>query len=150
MTTQFIVTQISQVVWLLKHRLLLQIHCYIHFIPPETEKKTIEPNVISSNMSAIDSIMTGGESSLQPQSYTAQDVQAVVSQTKDQRGKQLFERLAMNKYFDGKRHLEDVMYYEDVQRNELSSLIDKFSDVLFISEHDDTAITQLCPYNQYS
>lgn len=142
-------SQIAQVIWLLKHRLLLQIHCYVHFIPPEIEKKQVESSnfISSSNISAIDSVMTEGRE--QP-SYTAQDIHVVVSQTKDQRDRQLFERLATNKYFDGKRHLEDVMYYEDVQRNELTSLIDKFSDVLFSCEHDDTAITQLCPYNQYS
>ena len=136
-------------IWLLKHRLLLQIHCYVYFIPPEQQdRKQTEVNFISnSNISAIDS-MIGNEVREQP--YSAQDIHAVCLQTKDPRDRQLFERLAKKSYFDGRRHLEDVMYYEDVQRNELCCLIEKLNDVLFCCEHDDTAITQLCPYNQYS
>jgi len=127
-------------------------HCYVFFIPSEQDRKTIESGqfITGSNLSAIESNLNESrEPSYQP-SYNAHDIQAVLNQTEDPQFRQLFERLALKSYFDGRRHLEDIMYYEDVQRDELTGLLEKFNDVLFCCEHDDTAITQLCPYNQYS
>ena len=40
-------------------------------------------------------------------------------------------------YFNGRHHLEEIMYYENVRRSELLTLLDKFRRVLMTCEHED-------------
>ena len=40
-------------------------------------------------------------------------------------------------YFRGIHHLEEVMYYENLRRSQLLTLIEKFRDVLFSCQHED-------------
>ena len=47
---------------------------------------------------------------------------------------QLFARLYP--YFSGKHHLEEIMYYENLRRSQLLTLIDKFKDVLITATHE--------------
>lgn len=58
----------------------------------------------------------------------------------------LFARLCP--YFNGRHHLEDIMYYANVRRSALLALIDKFRDILFTAQYEDEAVAHLCPYSQ--
>ncbi|XP_070581227.1 GATOR1 complex protein NPRL3-like [Ptychodera flava] len=49
----------------------------------------------------------------------------------------LFDRLCP--YFRGKHHLEEIMYYENLSRSQLITLLDKFRDVLITCSHQDAA-----------
>lgn len=49
----------------------------------------------------------------------------------------LFVRLCP--FFNGKHHLEDIMYYANVRRSALLALIDKFRDVLYTTSYEDEA-----------
>lgn len=51
----------------------------------------------------------------------------------------LFLRVA--KYFNGKYHLEEIMYHENLRRSQLMQIIDKFRSVLVRHEHEDPAVT---------
>lgn len=57
----------------------------------------------------------------------------------------LFVRLCP--YFNGRHHLEDIMYYANVRRSALLALIDKFRDVLYTAQYEDEAVSHLCGYN---
>ncbi|XP_023222648.1 GATOR complex protein NPRL3-like [Centruroides sculpturatus] len=50
----------------------------------------------------------------------------------------LFARLC--RYFRGGHHLEEIMYYENVRRSQLHTLLDKFRDVLITCPHEDAAV----------
>lgn len=52
----------------------------------------------------------------------------------------LFVRLAP--YFNGNYHVEEMMYHENVRRNLLLQLVDKFRDVLVAHECEDTNVTR--------
>lgn len=56
----------------------------------------------------------------------------------------LFAQLIV--YFDGRNHLEHIMYYANVRRSQLLALIDKFRDVLITAQHEDPAVAELCPF----
>ena len=43
-------------------------------------------------------------------------------------------------YFNGKHHIEEIMYYENVRRSQLLTLLDKFRDVLVMCQHQDSGI----------
>jgi hypothetical protein len=45
----------------------------------------------------------------------------------------------LSPYFNGKHHLEDIMYYENVRRSQLLTLLDKFRKVLITCTHQDPA-----------
>lgn len=54
--------------------------------------------------------------------------------------RKLLDRLCRLGYFNGSYHLEEIMYLENVRRSQLLQLLDKFRDVLIISESEDPAI----------
>ena len=58
---------------------------------------------------------------------------------------QMFAKLCP--YFDGHHHIEDIMYYENLRRSQILTLIDKFRDVLLVFQYEDTTIVKLQPYN---
>ena len=47
----------------------------------------------------------------------------------------LFAKLL--KYFRGKQHIEEIMYYENISRSQILIILDKFRDVLVTSLHPD-------------
>lgn len=49
-------------------------------------------------------------------------------------------------YFDGHHHIEDIMYYENLRRSQILTLIDKFRDVLITCQYEDTTVAELLPY----
>eukprot|EP00058_Branchiostoma_floridae_P020602 XP_002606092.1 hypothetical protein BRAFLDRAFT_88002 [Branchiostoma floridae] len=49
----------------------------------------------------------------------------------------LFARLVW--YFRGQHHLEEIMYYENLRRSQLLTLLDKFREVLITCQHEDAA-----------
>ncbi|KAI2798588.1 hypothetical protein RDWZM_004548 [Blomia tropicalis] len=57
----------------------------------------------------------------------------------------LFSKLCS--YFDGHHHIEDIMYYENLRRSQILTLIDKFRDVLLVYQFEDTTVDKLQPYN---
>lgn len=50
-------------------------------------------------------------------------------------------------YFDGKHHIEDVMFFENLERSQVLILCDKFRDVLFTCHYEDVAVSQLSPFD---
>nr|XP_027200002.1 GATOR complex protein NPRL3-like [Dermatophagoides pteronyssinus] len=50
-------------------------------------------------------------------------------------------------YFDGHHHIEDIMYYENLRRSHILTLIDKFRNVLIVCQYEDTTVAELLPYN---
>jgi len=54
--------------------------------------------------------------------------------------RKLLDRLCRLGYFNGSYHLEEIMYLENIRRSQLLQLLDKFRDVLIISESEDPAI----------
>jgi len=139
---------VDQVIWLLKHRLLLQLHYYVLFVP--NKKKKLHHRLIlpaykgygEDESEALSCVSTETTQTMPDR----QEVESFICDLKDARDRERFRRLCP--YFDGTRHLEDIMYYEDIQRSELMSFLERHEDVLLMFEHDDTAISQLCPYSQ--
>lgn len=50
-------------------------------------------------------------------------------------------------YFDGKHHVEDIMFFENLERSQVLILCDKYRDILFTCHYEDVAVSQLSPYN---
>ena len=51
----------------------------------------------------------------------------------------LFARLAP--YFSGRYHIEEILFFANVRRSDLHVILDLFSPIIALHEHEDTAIT---------
>lgn len=51
-------------------------------------------------------------------------------------------------YFDGKHHIEDVMFFENLERSQLLILCDKFRNILYTCHYEDVAVSQLSPFSK--
>lgn len=181
--------------WLLQHRLLLQLHTYVYFMPssrsipyltrrvsyqsdrPQSsiaEGDSLQEYSVASSYQSDDSftgqlntfgslypIKSNSDQLLSPKlnSFSEMSVLSeaglnsseIESITKIPASKnfddlRLFVKLCP--YFDGKHHLEHIMYYENVRRSVLLSLLDKFRDVLLTCQYEDASVSQLCPYEK--
>lgn len=172
---------------MLKHRLLLQLHCYPYLIPLTkglTHRALRSYKEGLAEISSEPSSLTGDNRSNSPMAPSPAkrdfkngslhdepalnkampqlddstrtlldglnlndaEKQSILSvpASRNLDDLKLFVRLCP--YFSGRRHLEDMMYYENVRRSQLLALIDKFRDVLLICQYEDSAVAKLCPY----
>jgi len=44
-------------------------------------------------------------------------------------------------YFRGHHHLEEIMYNENMRRSQLKTLLDKFRNVLVVTNHEDPIVS---------
>ncbi|XP_078690901.1 GATOR1 complex protein NPRL3-like isoform X2 [Branchiostoma floridae x Branchiostoma belcheri] len=184
---------VQMVVWMLQHRLLVQLHTYIYLM--STEPETAGPGVVRSQASPLllvpddaarNRTISGGSgeavslgspdggelelsSSVETYStYSTEMGSDGMLITKDARLQRKLtesllsdltegERLSVLKvpaasnpedlrlfarlvwYFRGEHHLEEIMYYENLRRSQLLTLLDKFREVLITCQHEDAA-----------
>ena len=57
---------------------------------------------------------------------------------------QMFLRLFP--YFNGNHHLEDIIYFENLRRPQLLTLLDKFCDFLILCNYQDPPTTFCCSH----
>ncbi|XP_041362613.1 GATOR complex protein NPRL3-like isoform X2 [Gigantopelta aegis] len=194
--------RVQLVVWMLQHRLLLQLHTYIFLVPQKpaaapsqsdedvvkAKVQVVEESVLSVLMedmglritsSISDAASVNSDESVGPTGSMqlnmlskspsvgemASDGTVITEETKAQWRLQdsllnsltpdvkaailkcpaarnvedlkLFARLSP--YFNGKHHLEEIMFYENITRSHLLTLLDKFKDVLMTCNHQDPA-----------
>ena len=189
--------QVQVVVYMLQHRLLVQLHTYVYLMPPGTQRSRSQLKPASVNqqsrlassylqLPSVEempvvkrSISTASESDMgsvaSDESFTpsnkspslemagessdptlAEDSQAQwrqqdsllagltpaerqavmnVPAASNMEDLKLFTRLCP--YFDGNHHVEEIMFYENVRRSQLLTLLDKFRDVLITCQHED-------------
>ncbi|XP_066293181.1 GATOR1 complex protein NPRL3-like isoform X2 [Branchiostoma lanceolatum] len=183
---------VQMVVWMLQHRLLVQLHTYIYLmsIDPEAAgtgsvKSQASPLLLVPDDAARNRTISGGSEAISVGSPDGGELELSSSVetystystemgsdgmliTKDARLQRkltesllsdltegermsvlkvpaasnpedlrLFARLVW--YFRGQHHLEEIMYYENLRRSQLLTLLDKFREVLITCQHEDAA-----------
>ncbi|CAH1273823.1 NPRL3 [Branchiostoma lanceolatum] len=183
---------VQMVVWMLQHRLLVQLHTYIYLmsIDPEaavagSAKSQASPLLLVPDDAARNRTISGGSEAISVGSPDGGELELSSSVetystystemgsdgmliTKDARLQRkltesllsdltegermsvlkvpaasnpedlrLFARLVW--YFRGQHHLEEIMYYENLRRSQLLTLLDKFREVLITCQHEDAA-----------
>ncbi|XP_078611408.1 GATOR1 complex protein NPRL3-like isoform X4 [Branchiostoma floridae x Branchiostoma japonicum] len=183
---------VQMVVWMLQHRLLVQLHTYIYLMSmdPETAgtsaaKSQASPLLLVPDDAARNRTISGGSEAISVGSPDGGELELSSSVetystystemgsdgmliTKDARLQRKLtesllsdltegERLSVLKvpaasnpedlrlfarlvwYFRGQHHLEEIMYYENLRRSQLLTLLDKFREVLITCQHEDAA-----------
>lgn len=153
--------QVQMVVWMLQRRLLIQLHTYVFLVPtvqsdqwPDVENGGLGRGGRRVRWTFGDSFPEGlssftadqqepNEKETHPEleeelkglTFAERKSVLQVPAALDQEDLKLFARLTP--YFRGNHHLEEVMYYENLRRSQLLTLIEKFRDVLFSCQHED-------------
>uniref|UniRef100_A0A069DUL5 GATOR complex protein NPRL3 n=1 Tax=Panstrongylus megistus TaxID=65343 RepID=A0A069DUL5_9HEMI len=151
---------IQIIIWLLQHRLLLQLHTYVYYMP--TNRGMIVQEGDSCESSGGDSETTSESDTSDeclPQENDATLRDEILSKLSNDEGaailsapanvleKRLLLRLIQQGYLKGEHHLEEIMYSENITRSQLLQLLDKFRDVLVICEAEDPALAMFYPHS---
>lgn len=145
--------QVQIVTWLLKRRLLKQLHTYVYFMPPEPSSNQNGFQHSLSNDSTVDELSFQDQLSrfkagpiekkiFSELSWEEQRSLMEMSKHPAIEDKDIILFLQMCKYFRGQHHLEEIMYYENRRRSDLNTLIDKFRNLLITVQHEDLATSQ--------
>lgn len=144
--------QVQMVVWMLQRRLLIQLHTYVFLVPSlqsdeKSEGRSVRlmfrdsyPNNLPVHAaeqldSSEDQIDPELEEDLKGLTQVEKRSVLQVPAASNPEDLKLFTKLTP--YFRGNHHLEEVMYYENLRRPQLLTLLDKFRDVLFSCQHED-------------
>lgn len=144
--------QVQMVVWMLQRRLLIQLHTYVFLVPSlqsdeKSEGRSVRlmfrdsyPNNLPAHAaeqldSSEDQIDPDLEEDLKGLTQGEKRSVLQVPAASNPEDLKLFTKLTP--YFRGNHHLEEVMYYENLRRPQLLTLLDKFRDVLFSCQHED-------------
>ncbi|XP_022669900.1 GATOR complex protein NPRL3-like [Varroa jacobsoni] len=139
------------VVWSLQKRILMQVHLYVYLVLPDdsTENTLNWPTSGSTSDFRENSVKTAIEDEQIPDdgSETPQIWRIMKPKQrkliedlpvfKDPQDQALFFKLLP--FFDGKNHIEHMIYCVNVTRTRLMALLEKFQDVLVTVEHADPA-----------
>lgn len=117
------------VVWMLKHKVLIQCHEYVYF--------ACDPVVVDGAEMSFSEVRACFERVAQESATSAtmselpeacrRVFERIILPLKD---RDLADFFRLFKYFDGKHHFEDIMFNEDLRRPTLNAVIGKFAAVL--------------------
>ncbi|XP_074639104.1 GATOR1 complex protein NPRL3-like [Acropora palmata] len=144
--------QVQMVVWMLQRRLLIQLHTYVFLVPSlQSDEKSEGRGVrLMFRDSYPNNLPVHAAEQLDSSEYQIdpeleEDLKGLTQVEKrsvlqvpaasNPEDLKLFTKLTP--YFRGNHHLEEVMYYENLRRPQLLTLLDKFRDVLFSCQHED-------------
>lgn len=114
----------------------------------------INANINSSNNSAKDDkgqmhIVNNQAAfvALQKAGLSQQAAKTVLSIPSSRNAEDLKLFISLLPYFDGKHHIEDIMFFENLDRSQVLILCDKYRDILLTCHYEDVAVSQLSPFN---
>ncbi|KAG7253210.1 hypothetical protein CRUP_003295 [Coryphaenoides rupestris] len=74
-------------------------------------------------------------------SLTERERQVILSAPAAQNPEDLRMFARLLQYFRGHHHLEEIMYNENMRRSQLKTLLDKFRNVLVVTNHEDPIVS---------
>ena len=129
---------VNIVKWLLKQQLLKQLHTYVYFMPPDDDvDKSVNQEFSNLEFDDLDEPESASKEIWQ--SLSRQERLCILNMQQVVEPEDISFFLRIFPYFKGQHHLEEIMYYENVRRSELVTLIDKFRSILITTQHEDPA-----------
>ena len=126
------------VTWLLQQQLLKQLHTYVYFMPPDDDEEILVHHEFSSpEFDDLHELESASKDLWQSLSKKERMCILKMQNLVDPEDVSFFLRIFP--YFRGQHHLEEIMYYENLRRSELVTLIDKFRSMLITTHHEDPA-----------
>jgi len=72
--------------------------------------------------------------------FTPEEREAILAVPASRDIEDLARFLGLSRFFRGKHHLEEIMYYQNMRRSTLLHLVDQFRDLLIKTEHEDPVV----------
>lgn len=89
-------------------------------------------------------------SALQRAGLTNSGIKSVLAVPSSKNPEDLKLLIRLVPYFDGKHHIEDIMFFENLERSQVLILCDKFRDILITCHYEDVAVSLLSPFDSVS
>jgi len=131
------------VTWLLKKRLIKQLHTYVYMVPMAKKELESDIDVDDTILTFQDRFHLKGTEKHSFDSFSKEEQLSVIKISYSVEKEDMSFFLTMSKYFRGEHHLENIMYYENVVRSKLLIIIDKFRSILITLQHEDAATVQM-------
>jgi nitrogen permease regulator 3 len=128
---------INELIWLFQRELVVQLHTYVYFIPT-AEECTVAPRSPSQPLTAEEKSMLPPilrKPALALASDLERDQQAYFLDPQNQ-GSHMPLLKRLYRYFQGKYHLEEIMWRENITRSELNALLQVLGHVLIETSHE--------------
>ncbi|XP_076802815.1 GATOR1 complex protein NPRL3-like [Clavelina lepadiformis] len=129
------------VIWMLQHRFLVQHQTYVYFLPVQDRFGKPEQELKKVLLERLKTVSPGKVEHRHLPHYCREVFQSVPA-SRDSEDLTLFLRLL--KYFDGKHHLEEMMYRENMVRHELVTILEKFQSLLLTCDREDEIAAAFC------
>jgi len=145
LSSQYHTTFLAIVGWLLQHNLIVQLSIYIHLMIHTPSSNPAFANMPSGGSGSNTGSNTGSDAStpllypttpfpLMPSHLTPQEMALFENIDDNTKIFQLFKRLSP--YFRGLHHLEEIMWRENISRDELNKILKKYKNFLVQVIHE--------------
>lgn len=141
------------VAWLLQRRVLTQIHKYIFLVidgdqaltpttsgHPHYHHHRRHHHHPASNSQPLSALQRAG--------LSLSSTKSILSIPSSKNPDDLKLLISLMPYFNGRHHVEDIMFFENLERSQVLILCDKFRNILFTCHYEDVAVYQLSPFNK--
>nr|XP_002130884.1 GATOR complex protein NPRL3-like [Ciona intestinalis]XP_009858314.1 GATOR complex protein NPRL3-like [Ciona intestinalis] len=138
-------TLVNAVFWMLQHRFLMQHHTYVYFVPPLTTKEEAQKSSIELQHDLLKFAKTVHKMHVRFEdlpSHCKPLFQTSITASQAPINFNLFLRLL--KYFDGRHHLEEMMYRENLLRGDIVNILDQFKPLLLTTVREDEIASAFC------
>lgn len=143
---------VQLVVWLLKWGALIHLHHYVVMIPTDPVDPSLEAPTEARIEGAgpeesLESLAASGEDpganddkfSASADSSWLMEARAAYVKQHSEGGSRAYQLLAkLYGYFDGRHVLEEIMWKENVSREDISQVLNTYKEVLFVCIHEST------------
>ncbi|EFA86403.1 UPF0171 family protein [Heterostelium album PN500] len=125
------VTFLQIVCWLLQHDLIMQLHTYIHLMITYRQQPTTSPNTPL--------LYQTPHFPMTPSHLLPHEIAFFERIDDSTKSYLLFKRLVP--YFRGQHHLEEIMWRENISREDLNKILKKYKSVLIQVTHEESIVT---------
>lgn len=140
---------LSIVAWLLQRRILTQIHKYIFLVPDlESQPNEVNQSIVHHTNRRHHAVNNQSLSILQKAGFSLSTAKNILAIPSSRNSDDLKLLISLLPYFDGRHHVEDIMFFENLERSQVLILCDKYRNILFTCHHEDVAVNQLSPFNK--
>eukprot|EP01134_Creolimax_fragrantissima_P004258 CFRG4258T1 len=138
-------TSVNVVVWLIRRNLLIELHNYLYLVVPRHQTAINGLNAVSGTFKSGTKVDATAESpsiahldcrskAILLKSITPWELEVILSIPAAAEVEKLANFARISPYIRGKNHFADILWYENMERSLLNSILSDFSDVLCICQ----------------
>ena len=144
----------KMIIWMLQQHLIIQLHTYVSLSLnddlvckwddpvlqlEQNKNKNKDPKVLEGGKDEEEHFEIPDDTDLILAAFSVADRREILKVTADKNELHKFAQVAV--FMNGKYHIEEIMYHQNLRRAQLLQIIDKFRSIIVRHEHEDPALT---------